>query len=192
MNIKIIFVDDNKENIEALKKFFGDLYNVQFLKGNIVEITQADCIVYPGDSYVTLVDNNNHNKTINILFKNTIDQIRNIVHTIYYGEIPISNCILQNTFTDKYHYICYSPIIRYDDSNKNINTYLCFRAILTTIINHNKINDNKIHSIICPSLITNNITTDEAARQMRIAYNQTDLGLYCNKENAKFIYDLLN
>ena len=190
-NIIIIFVENDKEMFGALQRNFGDLFNVKIFRGNFVQISKSDCLVCPSNSYGLL--ENGIQKTIKILFEGISDKITKIINNIYYGEQPIGTSFLVNTQNNNYKFIAHVPIIRYNENIKNSNNLYCaFRALLTCILNHNKVNDNKINSILISSFRHENVNPDETARQMRIAYNLIDLGFGCSKENAKFIDDILN
>ena len=191
-NLVIIFADKDKNITKSIKKYFGDLFNVQIFIGNIVQVPNADCVVCPGNSYGFMDDG--VEKTIKYIFDGIDERIKNIINNIYYGEQPVGTSSIIETHHHKYKYIAHVPTCRLpSDISSTHNAYTAFRALLTSVLNHNKISDNKINIILCTGFCTGvgQMDPEEAARQMRIAYNLVDLGLPANKENAKLIDDLL-
>lgn len=194
-NLILFFVDINKETVKAFEELFKDLYNVKIVRGNIVQIPQADCIVCPGNSYGFMDEG--VEKTTDIIFNGISYRVQNVINNIYYGEQPVGTCILLETYHPQYKYLAHLPTCRTSSdiskTSKTNNAYTAFRALLTTILNHNKISDNKIYSIICTGLCTGvgKMESKEAVRQMRIAYNTIDIGMMCTKDNADLITNLL-
>src|SRR3972149_7995385 len=151
-NLTLYFVDEDKNFVSYYKKFFGDLYNAKFGQGNLIQVPQSDSLICFGDSYGNI--DHKINRTILLTFNNTEEKICNVINNIYYGEQPVGTTSIINTENPKYKFILYTPIFRsYDDKNcydfeNNKNPYIVFRAILTAILNHNKISDTKIKSVI--------------------------------------------
>lgn len=192
-NIGIIFVDKDKKVISALKKHFKDLFNVQIVKCNISQISEADCIVCPGNSYGIM--NEGSDRIINTILDKIDKRVQNVIYSIYYGEQPRGSCILLETYNNKYKYLAHTPVTRMPNSVcDNNSVYYGFRALLTTILNHNKVSDNKIRTILCTCFGTGSgeMKPDDAARQMRLAYGLVDISLNCSVDNANIIDKLLN
>ena len=97
--------------------------------------------------------------------------------------------------TNDSHYIhlAYTPIFRYKNNiDGTINPYLAFRGLLTNILNHNKVSDKKIHTILCPVLgVSSGMHPNEAVRQMRVAYGLINIGIPCSPDNANMVESLL-
>jgi len=207
-NIMITFVDKNKNCIKALKSQFDEQYNVSIVKGDITSVGAVDCLVVPGNSFGLMyysVDN-----TVRLLVEEYVPRIQNVINNIYYGEQPVGTCIILPTNNHpKYKFIAHVPTmvavpkssINSTDSIKDLNNtrnaYLAFRALLSAVLNHNKINDNKIQSIVTNSFCTEyniddgGMDPEEAAKQMRLAFGFIDIGITCAKDNADFVTSLL-
>lgn len=191
-NLLITITDKDKNSIKALNKYFNDLYNVQVLKGNIVQVPNADCIVCPGNSYGIM--DSGVERTISLILNGIQIRVQQVIKEAYYGEQPVGSCILLETFNNRYKYIANVPTCRYpSDVSSTHNAYTAFRALLTTVLNHNKISENKITSIVCTGFCTGvgQMDPEESARQMRLAYNLVDLGMDINETSVNFINQLL-
>lgn len=188
--IKFTFVGKNTETINALKKHFGDLLNIDIIKCDISQIPFADCIVSPGNSY-GLMDGG-VDRTINYMLDGISDRVQNVIENVYYGEQPVGSCLLLKTYNQKYKYLAHCPTIRIPETtNNNLNPYIAFRSLLATIFNHNRVADenDKIKTVLCTAFCTGagGMDNNEAARLMRVAYTLTDLKLSCSWKNAKMI-----
>lgn len=198
--VKIIIAEKKPEIANALKKHFSDSPSVEIVRCNISQISSADCIVAPGNSYGLMDmendDSGNHsvNKTINLLLNDISKRVQNVIENIYYGEQPVGTSFLIETQNQRYKYLAYTPTMQIpSDVNETRNAYYAFRALLTTVLNHNKVNDNKITSILCSSFCTGigKMDPDVAARQMRLAYGLIDINLNCSWDNANMIDSFL-
>ena len=191
-NIGIVFADKNKKVVRAMEKQFSDIMNVQVMRCPLLQISKADCIVCPGNSFGII--NDGIEKSITTLIKDSKERIRNVINGIYYGEQPVGTSIIINTFDKNYTHLAYIPIKRHTNDKIATNTpYIIFRSLLTSILNHNKMSDNKIYTILCPVFgVTDETSAREVARQLRIAYGLMNIGVPCSIENAKMINGLLN
>ncbi len=195
-NIGIVIADNNKTTVKIFKQQFSGLPNVQIVRCPLLQISKADCLVCPGNSFGII--NDGIEKSITTLLKDLKDRIHYVINSIHYGEQPVGTCIIVDANDKNYSHVAYIPLTRYpskDIENKNkenINPYLAFRSLLTTVLNHNKINDVKIQTILCPALgVDHGITPDESARQMRIAYGLVDIGITCSQDSATMVEGLL-
>ncbi len=89
--------------------------------------------------------------------------------------------------------IIVKPSGQSSDIDKKNNVYYAFRALLTSVLNYNKVNKNKINTISCPILYTdyNNKDPDISANQMRLAYSMVDINPDCSLKTANKITELL-
>ncbi len=191
-NIGIIFAHKNKKVVKHLRKQFAGVMNVEVVRCPLLQIPKADCIVCPGNSYGMIEDA--ESRSITILLKNTKEKINYLINNIHYGEQPVGTASIIGTGNPNYPILAYVPISRFNPNIENtINPYLAFRGLLTSIVNHNKMSENKIRTILCsPFGLERGIKSDESARQMRLAYGFVDMGLSCGEESAKMIDNLLN
>jgi O-acetyl-ADP-ribose deacetylase (regulator of RNase III) len=191
-NLLFFFIDKNKEIVHEIEKNFGDLLNVQIFQGNIVQIPKADCLVCPSNSYGIMDESNI--KNITYIFDDINERVASVINNLYYGEQPVGSCFMLETGNSRYKYIAHVPTARYPkDVSQTHNAYTAFRALLTDILNHNKVSDHKIFSIACTPFCTGTgkMDPEEALRQMRIAYNVIDMELSCSKESADMIDETL-
>lgn len=191
-NIKIIFVDKQKEVITALEQHFSNLPNIEIHRGDISKMSPVDCIVAGSNSYGLMdvgID-----KDINMLLNNIQPRVKSVIESVYCGEIPVGSSFIIPSNSTKYPFLAFSPSMRIpSDVSSSLNAYHSFRALLTSVINYNKINDIKIQSIMCSCFCTGHglMIPDIAAKQMRLAYGFVDIHMNCSWENAKIIDKLL-
>ena len=191
-NLGIIFAHKDKKVIKEFKKQFATVMNVEIVRCPLLQIPTADCLVCPGNSYGMMEAS--ESKSITILLKEIKNHIKNVIDNAYYGEQPVGTSIIINTNNKHYKMMAYVPISRYNpDISNTINPYIAFRSLLSTVLNHNKVSDNKIHTILCPPFgLEHGISPEESSRQMRLAYGFVDIGLGCSEDNARMIDGLLN
>ena len=191
-DIKIIFVDKNRDTADTVKEPFKDLLNVEVIRCDIAQIPYADCMVSPGNSY-GLMDGG-VDKTINLMLDDIQVRVKDVINSVYYGEQPVGTCFFLETDNQKYQYLAHVPtMMKPKDISKTLNAYLAFRALLAGILNHNKVNDKKITSILLTPFCTGagEMDAEESARQMRLAYGFIDIGIDCSWENANMIDSIL-
>jgi hypothetical protein len=78
--MNITFCDINNENLDALKKVFGDLPNFSFM-GNQINSVQADCIVSPANSY-GLMDGG-VDRSINYSLNYISEKVQTLIESYY-------------------------------------------------------------------------------------------------------------
>jgi O-acetyl-ADP-ribose deacetylase (regulator of RNase III) len=91
----------------------------------------------------------------------------------YYGELPVGQATIVPLDDPDYKWLISAPTMRVPmDVSDTVNAYWAFRAALIEVINHNKTNDNKIESILCPGLGTmvGKMHPKICAMQMYLAY----------------------
>lgn len=195
-DICIIFAHSDKRIIKSYEKHFSGVSNVQVIKCPLFQITTADCIICPGNSFGFI--QSGLDKSISTIINGIDNKIKNVIDEIHYGEQPIGVTFILPTQSDNYPFIGYTPIIRNNkkDNEKDnlMNHYFAFRSILTSVLNHNKFSDKKIKTILCPPFNFNNDyndNIDESVRLIRVAFGLIDIGLNCSKENSEIIDKLL-
>ncbi len=207
INVTIIFVVDSTIEHDSVMKNFNKLLNIKLYKCDISQIKPVDCMVCPSNSYGVVT--NKHSLIINKLL-NMENGIKNAINNLYYGEQPVGTCMLMNINTNSYKYMAHLPItrepIKEQDSSitskqskqssstdKKNNVYYAFRALLTSVLNYNKVNKDKIKTISCPILYTdyNNKDSDLSTYQMRLAYSMVDINPDCDVKTADHITKLL-
>lgn len=197
-DISITFAEKDNKVVNELNKHFSDSLNVNVFRCDVSQISEADCVVAPSNSYGIMNDNkkNNHSiqKSINLLLDNIEPRVKNVINSIYYGEQPVGTGFLLETSNERFKFMAHVPVKMYDEDIENTsNAYLAFRALLVCILNHNKVSENKIKSIVCSSFCTDNgiMHPHKAVRQLRVAYGMVDVNLGCSIESADMIKGLL-
>lgn len=192
-DIKIIIVEKRREISNIILEHFKDIKNVEIVRSDISQTGDTDCIVAGSNSYGLFdcgVD-----KTINMLIGDIQLLVKQYIENIYYGEQPVGTSIILKTDNSKYRHIAYVPTMRYPhDVSNTHNAYYAFRALLISVINHNRNNNNnKIKTILCTPFCTGHgkMDANNAGKQMRLAYGFIDIQLKCSWENAKIINQLL-
>ena len=190
--IQFIVVGLKKEILDDLQKSFQDLPNFEFRRTNILQVTQADCIVSPANSY-GLMDGG-VDGPINYGL-NYIDAriVRPYIQKYFYGEQPVGTCVIFETGQNNYRYLAHTPTMRIPtDVSNTQNPYLAFRALLRELLNHNK-KYNNIKTVLMTGFCTGagNFSADKAGKQMRIAYNMTDKAPSCSWDSALTTEDKL-
>jgi len=92
----------------------------------------------------------------------------------FYGEIPVGSATIIKINDEKIKYLISAPTMRVPtDVSNTLNAYLAFRASLIEVDKFNKVNDEKISSVLCPGLgtLTGNISPRSCAAQMKYAYD---------------------
>lgn len=193
-NIKFYIVDKNKDIVEILKYHFSDVSNVEILRGDIVDTVKvADCIVAGNNSY-GLMDSG-ADKKINYILNNIQTVVKAHIESFFYGELSVGKSIILKTDSKYYKYLAYCPNMRIKKNVSNTeNAYVAFRALLQSIIEHNKTNDDKILSVVCTGFCTGSGKMDpnKAGKHMRLAYGFMNIKINCSHENATLIDKLLN
>lgn len=189
--MKIIFCDNNPQNLEALRKAFGNLQYFDFMQNNINSV-QADCIVSPANSY-GLMDGG-VDRSINYSLNYISEKIQKFIQFKYNGEQPVGTCMIipveqSHMTTAKYKYLAHTPTMRVPkDVSNTENAYLAFRALLTELFNHNR-QYNDINTVVMTSFCCGAgiMTPYQAAKQMRFAYDMVTNNTPCTWEMANQI-----
>lgn len=192
MGLNIVFCVKTSREYSCLQEEFEASVNVGVVRADIIKMNNIDCVIMPSNSYGLIQDE--YGKMVNFSLNNIMNDIQNTITEFYYGEQPIGTSIIRQTNSDKFKYIAHTPIFRVPtDVSESENAYVSFRAALTAILNHNKYNEDKITSIVCPCLCTDtgSMTPDRAAKQMRHAWNFVDLNLPASRQTADMINQFL-
>jgi len=186
LGVKIIFVVNNHKCHSIVSKYFNGVFDIHVYRCGILQMKPVDCVVCPGNSYGTL--DNSVSKSLDAIL-NIKSLIKLGINNVYYGEQPVGTSMIIDLENYDYKNIAYVPVARYDeDISKTFNVYTAFRALLTSIIDHNKYNNNKITSVLCPIFgIDNTMDLEESINQMSIAYSIILMNLRCNKKNIELI-----
>ena len=100
-------------------------------------------------------------------------KVRVILERDYFGEIPVGNALIVNTDRVDIPFLISAPTMRVPSNvSDTVNSYLAFKGILQSVIEHNKNNSATIQSILCPGLGTGEgkMSPENCAKQMFRAY----------------------
>jgi O-acetyl-ADP-ribose deacetylase (regulator of RNase III) len=173
MNIKIYLRDRNEFIIDEWEKAFEHCPDVFISCGDIFDI-QADAIISPANSFGFM--DGGIDGVYSLYFGLQLQEsLKKKIADEFYGELTVGSAALIETGNTSIKYLLSCPTMRVpEDVSKTANAYLAFRAGLIEVIRHNKINGNKISSILCPGLgtLTGKISARNCAMQMKIAYDK--------------------
>jgi O-acetyl-ADP-ribose deacetylase (regulator of RNase III) len=186
--MKFYLRDRNELIVESWEKFFKDNEEFHISAGDIFDISYADAIVSPANSF-GLMTGGIDAVYIQKFGVELQDRLRNIIRQEYYGELPVGQAIIVPTGDENYPWLISAPTMRVPGTVKDtVNAYLAFRAVLLAIKQWNAHSKNKIESILCPGLgsAIGEITPFACACQMHEAYkaiwqNDPALPLDCSE-----------
>ena len=93
----------------------------------------------------------------------------------YLGEQPIGTSMIVETGHQKHPFLAHTPTMRVPMNIQGTDIpYVAMWAMLLAVRQHNKNNQRKIKSVVCPGFGTGigRIPYKEAARQMALAYDR--------------------
>lgn len=191
-DLNFIVVGLKKDILDGLKQSFSDLPNFEFRRTNILQVTQADCIVSPANSFGMM--DGGVDGPINYAL-NYIDKrmVRPYIQKWFHGEQPVGTCVIFPTGQTNYRYLAHTPtMVIPKDVTETRNPYHAFRALLREIINHNR-RHNDIKKILMTGFCTGagGFSPILAGKQMRVAYDLTEKAMKCSWESAFQTEDLL-
>lgn len=195
--MKIIFIDLNKECVNALKSAFANIESVEVIRGNITQPPVKGknvVVVTAGNSFGEM--NGGIDGAINTYLSNAEryiqEDVKELISQIYFGEQPVGTCLLLRSLNPEIGFLAHAPTMRVPkDVSSQINAYLAFRAVLTTIIRYNTKNNNNIQTVLCPTFCTGAGCVDpiNAAKQIRIAYDSVMHGTRKTESDWKTIWE---
>lgn len=178
--MKIILVDLSHKCVSALQtEFYGT--RVEVMHGNITQPCikgRNVAIATAGNSFGQMdggIDGH-----INIYLSNGEKYIqydvKQLISKLYFGEQPVGTCLLVKSLNSDIGFLAHAPTMRVPkDISNTINAYLAFRAVLTSIIRHNREckNTDTIDYLLCPMFCCGAgcMKSEVAAKQMRMAFD---------------------
>ena len=107
------------------------------------------------------------------------DRLREVLEREHDGELPVGQAVIIETFDRTIPFLISAPTMRVPmDVSDTVNAYLAFRAAIRVAQGHNKSQERKIDSVLCPGLGTavGRMRPEVCARQMHYAYGTCHLG----------------
>jgi len=170
---KIYLIDIKEDLCAAWQEVFSDIESVK------VECTDffsrpADAMVSPANSFGIM--DGGLDKAIRATLKGSIQKtVQDRILERHYGELPIGSAEIVETEDERWPYLIVAPTMRIPENvSHTINAYLAFRAILVSIIMHNRaLGVADIDTVIVPGLgtLTGVYPPERCAYLMRMAFN---------------------
>ena len=173
-NLKIFLIDINDLLVKAWKKEFSNFADIHIISGSIFD-SKVDALVSPANSF-GIMDGGLDGKIRDRFGFQVEDNVRKIIQTNYFGELPIGIAIIAETGSSECKYIISAPTMRTPENVSNtINAYLAMKAILNVALQN-----PKIVSVAIPGLcsLSGQMSPEMVSRQMRIAYERVVLKKY--------------
>jgi O-acetyl-ADP-ribose deacetylase (regulator of RNase III) len=175
--VKISLCDENPEIAQTLATHFQDIDGVEVLTGNLFDL-DCDALVSPANSFGDM--SGGIDQQIDRFYEGTAQRAAmERVAERFYGELPIGTATIIEMGTRRFPFLIVAPTMRVPSRvSGTINAYLSMRAALVAILDHNQGQFARINSVAVPGLCTGvgGMAADEAAPQMRAAYNMVVLG----------------
>ena len=183
-NIKIHIVSLDKKIEKYGKVIFENYPNISYSFENITKCEPYDCIVSPANSFGQM--DGGIDAVLSYLLKKNYDtdyigrKVRKEIEKEYYGEQPIGTCILIPTENEKYPFLAHAPTMTTPENVVGtLNAYYAFKAVLSSVVNHNKKFKHKITSILTTTFCTGcgEMDIEVSLKQMRYAYYIVNIGI---------------
>ncbi|MCB9359236.1 macro domain-containing protein [Candidatus Woesearchaeota archaeon] len=177
LNIKLCTLDE--EMYAAWSKEF-EKDNVEVIKGDIFK-QETDAVVTSANSF-GLMDAGIDKAMCDFFGNDLENRVQEKIKGFYFGEIPVGNALVIETFYYGIPYMICAPTMRVPMRLKeSVNVYLATRAALIAAYHHNIPNET-IKTITFPGMgtITGKMPYEDVARQMHTAYENIVLGKYEN------------
>jgi O-acetyl-ADP-ribose deacetylase (regulator of RNase III) len=169
----LILVDTDPAFCAACSLHFGKLHGVEVVNGKFVDLTVFDCMVSPGNSF-GLMEGSINNAILQFFGDSLKEKIRQRIWEEFLGEQPVGTSLLVETGNSEHPYIAHTPTMRVPmPVTQTDYAYLAMWAMLQAVRRHNITGTKPIEVIACPGLCieSDRMPTDEAVRQMALAYN---------------------
>lgn len=170
--LKLILVDPKNEICKAFEKAFAHLPNVRIVTGSFVTISQFDCIISAGNGF-GLMDAGIDLAIVKYFGTKVMENIQKYILEEYQGEQPVGTSFIIETKHRTHPFIAHTPTMRIPMCIAHTdNVYLAMRAALLAVRKHNKMENQKIKTLVCSGLGTGSggMEFEEAAFQMALAY----------------------
>lgn len=177
---RVFFVSTDQRAVSALEGAFAGVEGVSVSRINISQspVNGPDVVIATASNSAGLMDGG-IDRTVNYMLSSPFHMIstdvKERIRTYFYGEQPVGTCMIIPSLHSVAGFLAHVPTMRVPkDVSKTYNAYLAFRALLVSVLNHNKIvPSTPINSIVCPSFCTGagEMPHETAARQMRLAWD---------------------
>jgi len=185
LKINIHFVSLSKNLPIICQKIFTNFPNFSYEVANITKCKPHNCIVSPANSFGQM--DGGIDAVLSYMLQKDYDsdyigrKVRKVIADEYYGEQPIGTCILIPTENEKFPFLAHAPTMTTPENVVGtLNAYYAFKAVLTSVANHNKKSKHKITSILTTTFCTGcgEMDLETSLKQMLYAYE-----VVCNPIN---------
>jgi O-acetyl-ADP-ribose deacetylase (regulator of RNase III) len=170
--VRISLGDLNPEVARALATVFQDVADVEVVEGNLLDLA-SDAIVSPANSFGDM--GGGIDKAIDDFHGGAAQiAVTAAIAEHHFGELPVGTALIVRLSSRRFPFIVAAPTMRIPGNViGTINAYLSMRAALVTVLRHNLVGKDPIRGLAVPGLCTGvgGISPDEAAQQMRVAYD---------------------
>jgi O-acetyl-ADP-ribose deacetylase (regulator of RNase III) len=170
---KLILTAPNPSLFAAFKEQFAQFPDVEIIGDRFEWIPSFDCLVSPANSFGMM--DAGMDAAITQFFGLALERrVKAQILEDCLGEQPVGTSLIVKTAHPKHPFLAHTPTMRVPMSLKGTDVpYVAMWAMLLAIRQHNKTNQQKISSVVCPGLGTGigQVPYAEAARQMAIAYD---------------------
>jgi O-acetyl-ADP-ribose deacetylase (regulator of RNase III) len=171
--LRLILVDPDPVLCAAFGAHFGGLPGVEIVNGCFEDLLGFDCIVSAANSF-GFMSGGVDAAIIRFFGDQLQERVQARLADEFLGEQPVGTSIIVETGNPKYPYIAHTPTMRVPmPVALTDNAYVAMWAVLLAVRAHNRSEaEPKIRLVACPGLCTatGRMPTDEAARQMALAY----------------------
>jgi O-acetyl-ADP-ribose deacetylase (regulator of RNase III) len=170
--IRLSLCDTNLGVARGLAAGFENLADVEVIHGDLFNLN-CDALVSPANSFGDMsggIDQRIDNFYQGAAQRETMRRIAERFH----GELPVGAATILKLDSRRFPFLVVAPTMRVPSRvSGTINVYLALRAALAAVIDHNRTDSSPIDSLAAPGLGTGvgGMSADEAARQMRAAYD---------------------
>lgn len=175
--MKFILRDKNEEIVDAWRREFAGVHDVEISHGDILELA-ADAIISPANSFGFM--DGGIDLAYSIRFGWELQEnLQAVLRSEHDGELPVGQALVVETNDPHIPFLVSAPTMRVPmDVSATVNAYLAFRAAIRAIRRHNRVESHSIESVLCPGLGTavGRMHPGTCARQMHYAYAASHLG----------------
>jgi len=165
---------------------FSNLPDVKISCGDIFQHS-ADAIVSPANSFGYM------DGGIDLVYSRFFgweleSSLKTLLVRQHYGELPVGQAVIVPTGHESIPFLVSAPTMRVPSNiGSTANVYLAFRAALIAVLEHNRTGNQPIVSLLVPGFGTGigGVPSEQAARQMRLAYDVTIAGQGVKRRSAR-------
>lgn len=170
-SLRLSLGDLNEHVADRLAYHFHGVPGVEVVQGNLLDL-ECEAIVSPANSFGDM--GGGIDKAIDDFHRGEA-QVRVMLAIMehFLGELPVGMASVVELPAKRFPFVVAAPTMRIPGSVAgSINAYLAMRAACVAVIRHNAGSARPIRTLAVPGLGTGvgGITADEAAKQMRVAY----------------------